>query len=306
VCSSDLIFTFLDNGFKHAATSVSSANAINIYYQMCFDKYKAKEPKFTLETMLDKYNLLIGLLVQLQKTNHEKEIEYKTAQFSINNLTKEITTCENLSKYYQDKFENNKEKSDWLTNSLNSLSQNCANFPIYAQMAEANYKLKKTAQSAYFMGLFSTKQRKFTEAINYFKEAEELETDLLEKAKMDYSLATGLLANDYPKAKELLNRALSFNPSMGKAYLYLGTLYTNSAEECGKTEFDKKAIYYLAIQTVKKAIQKEPKLKPAFEKTIENYTPKSLKKEDIINQKLQGKSYTIGCWINETITFPLK
>ena len=49
-----------------------------------------------------------------------------------------------------------------------------------------------------------------------------------------------------------------------------------------------------------------PNLLTSFEKTIENYTPKSLKKEDIINQKLQGKSYTIECWINETITFPLK
>ena len=93
---------------------------------------------------------------------------------------------------------------------------------------------------------------------------------------------------------------------MGKAYLFLAQLYSNSANDCGKTDFEKKAVYYLAIQTAQKAGLAEPRLKPTAEKAAKDYEAKSLTASEISKAKMNGKLVTIGCWINETITFPAK
>lgn len=173
-------------------------------------------------------------------------------------------------------------------------------------MAEANYKIKATTKSANYLANASLKQRKFPEAIKYFTEAETLETNPAEKAKIDYSLATGLLSNDKQKAKELLLKAVSLDPKMGRAYLFLAELYTNSAEECGQTPFQKKAIYYLAQTTINKAALAEPILKTTVQKMTESLAAKSVTPAEITAEKMNGKSIKIGCWINETITFPAK
>ncbi len=93
---------------------------------------------------------------------------------------------------------------------------------------------------------------------------------------------------------------------MGRAYLFLSNLYANASQECGKTDFEKKAINYLAIQTAQKATVAEPKMKSAADKVAEKLAAKSLTQAEITKEKMNGKSLTIGCWINETITFPAK
>jgi tetratricopeptide (TPR) repeat protein len=168
------------------------------------------------------------------------------------------------------------------------------------------YSVKVTPQSAYYMALAATKQKKFPEAIRYYEESAQLEPNPLEKANIYYTLATGLSSGDKSKSKEYLNNALTFDPKMGKAYLFLAQSYSNSKEECGKTDFEKKAVIYLAIQTVKKAGVADPKLKPTADKMEADFKSQSLTQEEIKKSKMNGKSLTIGCWINETITFPSK
>ncbi len=93
---------------------------------------------------------------------------------------------------------------------------------------------------------------------------------------------------------------------MGRAYLFLSEMYANSADECGTTETQKKTVYYLAIETLKKALAAEPRLKPTVDKMSSDYASKALSAADMSKEKLNGKSVTIGCWINETVTFPEK
>ena len=93
---------------------------------------------------------------------------------------------------------------------------------------------------------------------------------------------------------------------MGKAHLFLAQLYANSAKDCGKTDFEKKAVYYLALQTAQKAGIAEPRLKPSSDKAVKDFEAQSLTPAEISKAKMNGKSLTIGCWINETITFPSK
>ena len=80
----------------------------------------------------------------------------------------------------------------------------------------------------------------------------------------------------------------------------------NNAETCGKNDFEKKAVYYLAIETVKKASIAEPRLKPTSDQMAVEYAKKTITTDEIAKAKMNGKSITFGCWINETITFPSK
>ena len=308
------IFTLLDRGFTKASNKVTSANAIFTYFSMYCEKYNNGDKSITSNSVIEKYTLVNSLLNQLQvakpdsnDSEQEKQNrDYKTAQTAINRLIKDLATCENLDAFYTKNYTDNQENGDWITSALLSLSGKCSAKPIFNTLAEKLYAMKVTDQSANFMALANLKQRKFPEAIKCYNESAELQTNPIEKAKIYYTLATGLLANDLPKSKEYLKKALSSDPKMGKAYLFLAQLYSNSANDCGKTDFEKKAVYYLAIQTAQKAGVAELRLKTTADKTAKDYEAKSLTADEISKAKMNGKSLTIGCWINETITFPAK
>jgi hypothetical protein len=301
--SKEEIFNLLDSGFSKASKNVTDANAILTYFSMYCEKFDAGDKTITANSVLEKYTSVNALLNQLQTSNPDNN-DYKTAQTAIKKQLKELATCENLEAFYTKSYEDNKEKADWITSALISLSGKCSTKTIFNTLAEKLYSIKATAQSAYFMALSNLKQRKFPEAIKFYNESAELQTNPAEKAKIFYTLAAGLLANDLPKSKEYLNKTLTADPKMGKAYLFLGQLYANSANDCGKTDFEKKAVYYLAIQTIQKAGIVEPTLKAASDKMAEKFKAQSLTADEISKAKMNGKSLTIGCWINETVTFP--
>ena len=299
------IFNLLDSGFAKASKNVTDVNAIYTYFSIYCERFNNGDKKITANSVLEKYTLVNSLLNELQASKPESK-EYKTAQRAIDNLIKDVATCENLEAFYAKNYSENQENTDWITSALLSLSGKCSNKPIFNTLSEKLYSLKVTAQSANFMALGNLKQRKFPEAIKFYYESAELQTNPIEKAKIYYTLATGLLANDLPKSKEYLNKAVASDPKMGKAYLFLAQLYANSANDCGKTDFEKKAVYYLAIQTAKKAPIAEPRLKPTSDKVAKDFEAKSVTAAEISKAKMNGKSLSIGCWINETITFPAK
>ncbi len=299
------IFNLLESGFAKASKDVTDANTIYTYFSLYCERLNNGDKKITANSVLEKYTLVSSLINQLQVSKPESK-EYKTAQRAISNLIKNIATCENLEAFYTKKYAENPENTDWITSALISLSDKCSNKPIFTTLAEKLYSVKVTAQSANFMALANLNQRKFPEAIKFYNESAELQTNTKEKAKIYYTLATGLLANDLPKSKEYLNKAVASDPKMGKPYLFLAQLYANGANDCGKTDFEKKAVYYLAIQTAQKAGIAEPRLKPTSDKAAKDLEAKSLTSAEISSAKMNGKSLTIGCWINETITFPAK
>jgi hypothetical protein len=308
------IFNLLDRGFTKASNKVTDANAIFTYFSMYCEKFNNIDKSITSNSVLEKYTLVNSLLNQLlaakPDSNNSEQAkqnrDYKSAQTAINKLIKDLATCENLDAFYTKNYTENQENGDWITSALLSLSSKCSAKPIFNTLAEKLYAMKVTSQSSNFMALANLQQRKFPEAIKFYNESAELQTNPIEKAKIYYTLATGLLANDLPNSKEYLKKALSSDPKMGKAYLFLAQLYSNSANDCGKTDFEKKAVYYLAIQTAQKAGVAEPRLKPTADKVVKDYEAKSLTSDEISKAKMNGKFVTIGCWINETITFPAK
>jgi uncharacterized UPF0160 family protein len=303
--SKEEIFSLLDNGYLKDANYLTEANSIYTYFSLYCERYNNGDKKITPNLVLEKYASLNAVLNKLKEKNTENN-DNNTVQRAIDDLIKDIATCENQSDYYTKNFDQNKENVDWLTSALISLSRKCSTKPIFQTLAEKLYSIKVTEKSANFMALSSVKQRKFPDAIKYYDESAALQKNPLEKAKIYYTLATGLLANEMPKSKEYLQKALLADPTMGKAYLFLAQLYSNGSKDCAGTDFEKKAINYLAIETAQKATIADPKLKPTVDKLTSTFAPNSLSPSEISKAKMNGKTLTIGCWINETITFPAK
>lgn len=303
--ASDEIFNLLNRGIVTAQENVKDANALYTYFSLLCEKYNRGDKSITSNIILEKYTLVSNILNRLLISN-PNNIEYKTAQRAIEVQIGNLATCDNLVTFYTNNFPENIENKEWLTAALVSLSRKCSNNSLFLTLAEKLYSIKVDSQSANFMGLANLKLRKNNEAIKYYNESVELETNLVEKAKMYYNLASGLLANDLPKLKESLNKAIIADPKMGKAYVFLAQQYANSADNCGKNELEKKAIYYLAIQTLKKVGVNEPRLNATANKMIKDFEPNAISTQEIKKAKLNGDSIPIGCWINETISFPSK
>lgn len=299
----DEIFGLLESGFTKASKNVRDVKAIHTYFTMYCERYKAGDKKITATAVLEKYASLSALLTQLKESTSNNG-DFKSAQHAIDSLVKDIATCDNLTELYTKNFEANKDNANWIQTALVSLSGKCSTRPIFLTLAERLYTLEKTAMSANFVAMAYVKERKFTEAMKFYDEAAGLQTNPVEKGKIYYTVATGLLANDLPKSKEYLNRAVTANPQMGRAYLFLAQLYANRSADCALGETEKKAVYNLAIQTLQKAAVAEPELKATVDNMKSDFVTKALTPSEISKAKLNGKSVTIGCWINETVSFP--
>lgn len=303
--SKDEIFQLFDSGFSKALDKVTSANAVYNYFKLLIEKNQNDDKLVSSDKIIEKYTSLNNQINELFLKNPKEKESYVAAKRAINALANDFLNCDNLTNYCEKKLPQNQENETWLQASLSILSDKCSATPIFLSMAEKYYSLKTSAQSANYLALASLKNRKFEEAKKLFIESADLEEDVNEKATKYYTLATGLFSGDKPKSKELLLKSLELNPKLGKAYLFLAELYVQDSG-CGKTPFEKKAVYYLAEQTVKKAALADEKLKGNIDVFMKNYSKESLSAKDISEAKMNGKTITIGCWINEKITFPAK
>ena len=74
-------------------------------------------------------------------------------------------------------------------------------------------------------------------------------------------------------------------------------------EACGNNVFEKNAVYWAAIDKANRAKSVDPSIAARVDRTIVNLRAgipdKSISFQ--FNYK-EGDRYTIGCWINETVT----
>ncbi|MEE4197417.1 MAG: hypothetical protein V2I54_07215 [Bacteroidales bacterium] len=214
-------------------------------------------------------------------------------------------SCEDLIPFYTDKFEQNIEDVEFLTKATDLLrSTKCTDSDLFYKMAKQLNKLSPNAELAYEIAKLSSKKEKFDEATKYFKQAIELQDDILEKAQ--YYLELGDVTRrmgNYETAKNYALKSAELNPESGYPYLLLGNIYAAGNKTCGEKEFEHKAVYWAAVDKFIKAKQIDSELTDEADKFIEAYTPHFPNQEDAFFEGYNnGDTYTVGCWINETTT----
>ena len=328
------IYDVYDEAFKIDPGSFTSPKGLYNYFKIYFNLYKAGNSSVSLESLFEKYEELtekfelemdvytskLDALIKKEenddplstketKNKRVYEVNMVACSTYLNNLNAIIakeSTCENLIPLYRKNFDKFKSNLVWLNRAASRMdSKDCSDDPLFVELVEALHELNPSANSAYYLGLLNDKKGDSKTAIQYYNESIELETDNLKKAKTLYKIALKFKnSRQYSKSRSYANKALKFQPSAGRAYLLIANLYAASANNCGNTQFEKRAIYWLAAKEARKAASVDASVRRTAKKTAVSYEGRAPSKTDIFTEGRSGQTISIKCWIGKSIKVP--
>jgi tetratricopeptide (TPR) repeat protein len=328
-----LIYDTFDFAFKNDSDSFTNPKSLAYYFQTGYDLFKAGN-KIDLETLFNKYEELTEKFESL-KTNISKNVDiilkkeesgtpltsrevrnkriYDTNSNAvsaylqlIDQLIAKEATCDILIPLYTKNFEENKTNPLWIRRAAGRLDgKDCSDDPLFVTLVEQLHSLEPSADSAYYLGILNDKQGNSEDALKYYQESVSLQTDNYKKANILYKIAVKFKnAGRRVSARNYAEQALSYQPSLGRAYLLIANMYADSANGCGDTQFNKRAVFWLAAQTAVKAGRVDASLKKLSDRTAAAFNGRAPTKTDIFTEGNQGTSITFSCWIGRSIKVP--
>ena len=231
---------------------------------------------------------------------------YKLIIGSVDSKLGERANCENLIPLYNRDFEEFKKDGIWLQRAMNRMYiKGCTDDPLFVKILQQKNTIEPDASTAYYIGFLKEKEGHWSEAVGYFNQAVDLETDSFDKAKRLSGLAGKYRKKgSYGQARSYYRKALAQNPSLGSAHLAIAQMYAKSAKNCGTDNFSKRAVYWVAIQEARKAGRVDASLRKAVANTIANYKAKVPTTSEIFSSGRSGEVIKIGCWIGRSVTVP--
>lgn len=237
---------------------------------------------------------------QLNTTLNSLDVSSKNISASLKTLK---VNCQDWNDIYQTDFEKNKNQSSWLANALMRLDQtNCnRNNPLFDQMTQEYYQLDKNSKSALYMADVALHRNDKQNAIKYFTESANLESNTTEKARLYYRVADLYQQTDKAQAKDFASKSITANPNSIEAYILLAQLYANAETECFSNEVQEKTKYILAAQTIEQVIKANPKHEKSAKRISNDFMKNAPTAEEIKQAKIKGKTIHLGCWINQSV-----
>lgn len=326
------LYACFDAAYKADKTTFTNPQSLYTYFSLMVDLFDAgKQPA---EALFDKYDDIVEKVEEEVKNYSEslntiiakeeagteltsKESQYKAFYESYLAAYDQISAgidekmgtranCDILIPLYQKNFEENKTNAVWLQRAAGKMSdKDCTSDPLFFKLVNAYHQISPSANSAFYLGILKDKEGKSSEAISFYKQAIDLETDNFKKSGLNNRIALKLKARgDYGSARTFFREALRLNPSNGRPYLSIAAMYAASANNCGDTNFNKRAVYWLAADEAKKAGRVDPKLTGAASQSAANYLAKAPQKSEIFSAGNSGQVIKIGCWIGASVTVP--
>ncbi len=318
-------YNMFDEAFKKDREHFTSAKGLYTYFSLIVDLYD--DGKKSAQEMFDKYDDVIEVIEDVEKSYIEKlnklvekeeagteltkkELKYKDnyeaniAAFekvtsSMDQKLGKRANCEVLIPLYQKDFEEYKADGIWLQRAMNRMyAKGCKEDPLFLKLVQQKNSIEPSADTAFYLYLLTDEQK-------YFDQTVQLETDPLKKAKLYKKLAQELKAKgSYGKARQYYMKALKLNPSDGSPYLSIAAMYAKSANSCGDSNFNKRAVFWLAAKEAEKAGRVDGRLRKAAAQTATSYRASAPSKADVFNCSCSGTVIKIGCWIQRSITVP--
>lgn len=286
--------------------------------QSVFDKYDDVSDK--INTEVENFTNKVNTLVEKEEAGttltdkEEKEkssynsylAAYDQVSGSIDSKLGALANCENLIPLYNKDFENFKNDAVWLKRAVSRMyNKECTDDPLYIKLVKAYDEVDPSADTKVFVAGILLKDGKENEAMQYFNQAYDLQTDKLKKANLAYKIADNLRKKgNYGQARSYYQKALANSPSMGKAHIAIAAMYAASANNCGSSTFDKRAVYWLAASEARKAGKVDANLKSYADGVAASYEGKAPSKSDIFTCGCEGRVINIGCWIGASVTVP--
>ena len=286
--------------------------------EVLFDKYEEVSEKFALEqtNLAKKLDVILkkvetGEALTSRQQRNKRVYETNTLAFStyagnLDAMISKESSCENLIPLYRKNFEVNRSNSVWLNRAASRMdAKECADDPLFVELVEALHAINPSANSAYYLGILKDKAGESKAALAYYEESLTLEQDQYRKADILYKIAVKFKKRNLKsKSRSYARKALKNRPSMGKAYMLIASLYAASANDCGNTQFEKRAVYWLAAKTARKAATVDSGVKKTALKLAASYEGRAPSKTDIFTEGRAGETISFSCWINSSVTVP--
>lgn len=330
MASEEELYNMLDKAFKEDRKNFKNPKALYLYFsslvdlhnagkkdlQSVFDTYDDVTEKIAEENkkLTDRITVLLpkedeGTLTSKEKrqlkvatTNSES---YGKITGSIESKLGALADCENLIPLYQKSFDAKKGDIDWVKRAVGRMfSKECTDDPLFSKMVEVQAELDPSADVYVYLGTLKAKGGDNKGAIADFNKAVELETDSYKKSNILYKVATTLRRSSKSQARSYAQKAINANSSNGKAYLLIANLYATSANQCGETPFEKRAIYWKAADMARKAGRVDPSLSARARQSAASYSAKAPSKTDIFNSGLAGQTLSFKCWVGGSVQVP--
>ena len=330
--TNEALFECFDAAYALDKATFTNPKSLYTYFSLMVDLYDAgKKPAEDLfnkyddvvekvENEVQDYSSKLNELIEKEDAGtalSKKEGQYKRKYESYlkaydqisNGIDKKLgdrANCENLIPLYQKHFEENKTNALWLQRAAGKMSEKeCTDDPLFFSLVNAYHELSPSANSAYYLGILKDKEGKSNEAISFYKQAISLETDNFKKAKLNNRIGLKLKSKKrYAQARTFFKEALRLNPSNGRPHLSIAAMYASSANSCGDTNFNKRAVYWLAANEARKAARVDPTQKKNAARSVANYLAKAPQRSEIFSCGCSGEVIKIGCWIGSSVTVP--
>ena len=329
LASENEIFLILEKGYAIDPTKMGVKNLYK-YFQGITDRNKDTNPQKVFDTYddvlenvtkkLDGYAKKLVPLSDSTKVLSKREKGLKRA-YTVNSkalgsvengldaIIIELSTCEVLIPLYKRDFEANKTNAVWLKRSVSRMfNKGCQTDPLFETLARAYAEASPSPEAYSFVSTVLENNGDNKGAAEMKEKAFNLETDPLKKAKYKLKFAQAAKnRGQLSKARSLAREAIRFNPNFGKAYLFIARLYQSSVNKCGKNEFEKRMVYVAALNKARRAASVDPSISGIAGKYIRSYKGNVPSKKVIFTAGVNpGSSYTIKCWIGETVRVPSK
>ena len=285
-----------------------------------FDTYDDVVGKIAVEVenYSEKLNMLISKTEQgetLSKRDERKKSAYESylkayalIQENIDKIADRKANCQNLVPLYTKYFNTKQNDSVWLKRSVSRLyHKECTSDELYEKLVKHYDKVAPSADTKVFVATVLLENGKDEEAYKYLEEAFKLEKRPYKKANL--AIRIGVIYKNkgrYATARAYLLEALKLNPSNGRPHILIAEMYKKSAKNksCGKDNFFQRAVYWLAIDEVKKASRLDPTLQKIVQQYADSYASKAPTKVEIFNRDMSAKRIDINCWINRYTKVP--
>ena len=283
----------------------AEAFVISAYFQSAIERFRQK--KMTKEEVIDLYDKLSEINTENIKNGVNVD-RYEVAQQNLDNLFGPFASCEDLISIYSPKVKETPNDTV-LLEKVNHLMQKkgCTDSQLFETVAKNLYKAKPSTEAAMALAEFYLRKNQNTDAVNYLQEVLAQEQDDQKKAELNFKIAQIYAqAKNYSQARTYAQRALQFRPNWGKPYLLIGDLYASSMNVCSDLKFGGKEVIWAALDKYYQAKSVDASVADEANRkigTYKTYVPDS--EATFFHSVEAGQQYTVGCWINETVTVRL-
>nr|WP_321416020.1 hypothetical protein [uncultured Allomuricauda sp.] len=330
MASDEELFNMLDKAFQEDQENFKNPRALYLYFSSLVDLHGSG--KKDLQDVFNTYDDVTGKIEEENKqltgvvtkllpkdslgtlTSKEKRMlraatvnseSYGKVASSVDSKLGALADCDNLIPLYEKSFDEKKGDVKWVKRAVGRMfSKECTDDPMFKKLFEAQLALDPSADAYMYGGVLKQKSGDMNGALADFNKAVELESDSYKKSDILYKIATTVRNSSKSQARSYALKAIDANPANGKAYLLIANLYASSANACGSTPFEKRAIYWKAASMARKAGTVDPALSSRASQTAASYDAKAPSKEMIFSSGKAGQTITFSCWVGGSVSVP--